>query len=337
MPSTMRAVAFTRSLPVTDPDCLLDVELPVPEPGPNDVLVRVEAVSVNPVDTKVRGGGDTGGEPRVLGFDAAGVVVAVGAEVTLYSVGEDVMYAGAIDRPGTNAQFHTVDQRLVGPKPASLTYAEAAALPLTAITAWEVLFERLKVGPGSDGTLLVVSAAGGVGSMVCQLARVMTELTVIGTASRDETRAWATSMGAHHVVDHHGDLAAKVRAVAPDGVDFIFTPQSQHNVAAYADIIAPFGHIAAIDDPVQLDLLPLKSKSVTWHWELMFTRSLFGTPDMIEQHRLLAAVASMVDSGALRTTLTTELGPIDAQSVREAHRLVEAGGSIGKTVITGWQ
>ncbi len=329
----MPAVGFERSLPISDPDALLDLRVPVPEPGPHDLLVRVEAVSVNPVDTKLRSGGAGGDGPRVLGFDAAGTVVGRGSEVTLYDVGEDVMYAGAIDRPGTNARLHLVDQRLVGPKPASLSFAEAAALPLTAITAWEVLFDRLKA---STGTLLVVAAAGGVGSMVCQLARAMTDLTVVGTASREESRDWARTMGAHHVVDHHGDLAANVRAVAPGGVDLIFTPQSQHNVAAYAEIITPFGHIAAIDDPEQLDLLPLKSKSVTWHWEFMFTRSLHRTPDMIEQHRLLAAVASMVDSGALRSTLSVQLGPIDAATLREAHRLVETGGSIGKVVVAGW-
>lgn len=332
---TMRAVAFTKSLPIDDEKSLVDIELPVPTPGPHDVLVRVEAVSVNPVDTKVRRRGDPDG-PKVLGFDAAGTVVGKGAEVSLYDVGEDVMYAGTINRPGTNAQYHVVDQRLVGSKPARLTFAEAAALPLTTITAWEILFDRLNLGPDADGTLLAVAAAGGVGSMVCQLARTMTGLTIIGTASRDESRAWASRMGAHLVVDHHGDLAANVRAVAPDGVDHIVTPQSQHNVPAYVDVIKPFGHIAAIDDPQAIDLLPLKTKSIAWHWESMFTRSVFETPDMVEQHRLLAAVSSMVDAGALQTTLSTELRSIDAASLREAHRMIEAGTAIGKVVVAGW-
>jgi NADPH:quinone reductase len=335
MTDTMRAVAFTKSLPISDENSLTDIELPIPEPGPHDLLVRIEAVSVNPVDTKIRRRGDRD-RPTVLGFDAAGTVVGRGAEVSLYDVGEDVMYAGANNRPGTDAQFHLVDQRLVGSKPASLTYAEAAALPLTTITAWEVLFDRLKVGADDKGTLLAVAAGGGVGSMICQLARTMTELTIVGTASRDESRAWASRMGAHHVVDHYGDLAAAVRAVAPDGVDYIFTPQSKDNIGAFADLIAPFGSIAAIDDPGAIELMPLKAKSAAWLWESMFTRSLFETQDMVEQHRLLAAVASMVDSGALQTTLTTELGPIDAATLREAHRQIESGTTIGKVVVAGW-
>ncbi|MGX7679004.1 zinc-binding alcohol dehydrogenase family protein [Jatrophihabitans sp. DSM 45814] len=337
MSDLMRAVAFTKSLPIEDSDSLVDIETEVPIPGPQDLLVRVEAVSVNPVDTKVRQGGDPQGGPRILGFDAAGTVIGKGDEVTLYDIGEDVMYAGTINRPGTNAQFHLVDQRLVGPKPSTLSFAEAAALPLTTITVWELLFDRLKVGPGSAGSLLVVSAAGGVGSMVCQLARTMTDLTIVGTASRAETIAWATQMGAHHVVNHHGDLAANVSAVAAEGVDYIFTPQSEHNLAAYAEIIRPFGHIAAIDEPAGLDLRPLKSKSVAWHWQFMFTRPLFQTPDMIEQHRLLAATASMIDSGALRTTMTEEFGPINAMTVRDAHRRVESGAAIGKVVVAGWE
>ncbi len=335
MTDTMRAVAFTQSLPIDDEKSLQDVDLPIPAPGPHDLLVRVEAVSVNPVDTKIRRRGDRD-EPTVLGFDAAGTVVGRGAEVSLYDIGEDVMYAGTNNRPGTNAQFHLVDQRLVGSKPASLTFAEAAALPLTTITAWEVLFDRLRVGSDDTGTLLVVAAAGGVGSMVCQLARTMTGLTIVGTASREETRAWAARMGAHHVVDHHGDLTAHVGAVAPDGVDYIFTPQSRDNIDAYARVIKPFGQIAAIDDPGAVDMMPLKAKSAAWIWESMFTRSVFETPDMVEQHRLLAAVASMVDSGTLKTTLATEIGPIDAATLREAHRQIESGSTIGKIVVAGW-
>jgi NADPH2:quinone reductase len=332
----MRAVGFDQSLAIEDERSLIDLELPVPVPGPNDLLVRVEAVSVNPVDTKVRLSGDPSSGPRVLGFDAAGTVVAVGAEVALYGVGEDVMYAGSIDRPGTDAQYHLVDQRLVGPKPASLSFAQAAALPLTTITAWEVLFDRLGLGERSTGTLLVVSAAGGVGSMVCQLARARTGLTVIGTASRDETREWARRMGAHQVVDHHGDLVAQVRDVAPDGVDYIFSPQSARNIDAYAQLINPFGHIVAIDEPDGLDLLPLKAKSVAWHWEFMFTRALHRTPDMIEQRRLLAATAFLIDSGQIQSTLTSELGPINAASLRDAHRRVESGSTVGKVVVAGW-
>ena len=228
MTETMRAVAYRKSLPISDPASLEDVELPVPTPGPRDLLVRVEAVSVNPVDTKVRKGNDPGGQPKVLGYDAAGVVTAVGGDVTLFDVGDEVYYAGSITRPGTNAQFHVVDERIVGHKPRTLGFAEAAALPLTTITAWETLFDRFRLGADATGTLLVLAAAGGVGSMALQLARALTGLTLVGTASRPESRQWALDLGAHHVVDHH-DLVADVRAVAPDGVNYVLLPQHRRH------------------------------------------------------------------------------------------------------------
>ncbi|MCW2525068.1 MAG: NADPH:quinone reductase [Frankiales bacterium] len=332
MTELMRAVAFAQS---QSGESALDVELPVPTPGPHDLLVRVQAVSVNPVDTKARRPA-AAGEFKVVGYDAAGTVVATGSEVTLYEVGEDVMYAGAINRPGTNSQFHLVDQRIVGPKPASLSFAEAAALPLTAITAWEVLFDRLRLGPASTGTLLVVAAAGGVGSMICQLARTMTDLEVIGTASRPASAEWARTMGAQHVVDHHGDLVAEVHALAPSGVEYLFSPRTPGNLDRYAELIKPFGHLAVIDESDGAGLMSLKSKSVAWHWHSMFTRSVYGTPDMIEQHRLLAAVSSMVDSGGLRTTLASELSPINAANIQQAHQQVSAGSMIGKVVVSDW-
>ena len=226
MTENMRAVGYRASLPISEPDSLLDVELPIPTPGPRDLLVRVEAVSVNPVDTKVRRGVDPAGELKVLGYDAAGVVVGVGPEVTRFRVGDEVYYAGSIGRPGTNPQFHLVDERITGHKPATLDFAEAAALPLTTITAWEALFDRFRLAKDSTGTLLVMGAAGGVGSVLVQLARALTGVTVIGTASRAESQQWVTELGAHHAVDHHGDLVAAVREVAPDGVDYIFTPRT---------------------------------------------------------------------------------------------------------------
>lgn len=334
MTETMRAVGYRKSLPISDPDSLVDAELPVPEPGPHDLLVRVEAVSVNPADTKVRAGVDPAGELKVLGYDAAGVVVGVGSEVTRFRVGDEVYYAGSIGRPGTNSQFHLVDERITGHKPATLDFAEAAALPLTTITAWEALFDRFRLGKDSTGTLLVMGAAGGVGSVLVQLARALTGVTVIGTASRPESQAWVTELGAHHAVDHHGDLVAAVREVAPAGVDYVFTPFSAGNVDRYVELLRPGGEITAIDEPEGLDLLPLKAKSLTWHWELMFTRPLFA-PEDPAQHELLEAAARLVDDGVLRTTVAHRLEPINAATLRQAHELVESGSMTGKVVVTG--
>ncbi|MGW1716821.1 zinc-binding alcohol dehydrogenase family protein [Streptomyces sp. NPDC002156] len=338
--TTMPAVAYRKSLPIDDDESLVDVELPVPQPGPHDLLVQVEAVAVNPVDYKVRQSNDPGGEPKVLGWDAAGTVVAVGELVELFEVGDEVFYAGAIDRPGTNARFHTVDERIVGRKPATLSFTEAAALPLTSLTAWEGLFERLGLrerAPEQTGTLLVTAAAGGVGAMVAQLARALTGLTVIGTASRPETVEFARRMGVTHVVDHHRPLPAQVTEVVPGGVDHIFsTAGTDRNLAAYADILKPFGRLVAIDDfgPVEIGLL--KPKSISFHWELMFTRSLYRTPDQAAQHHILGEIARLVDAGALRTTATRDLGAINAAHLREAHRILESGSAIGKMTLTGF-
>jgi len=331
----MRAVAYRKSLPVTDPAVFADVELPVPAPGPRDLLVRVEAVSVNPVDMKVRLGVDPGGEPKVLGFDAAGVVTAVGEEVTGFQTGDEVYYAGSLDRPGSNARYQLVDERIAGHKPRTLSFAEAAALPLTTITAYEALFDRFRFTAESTGTLLVLAGAGGVGSILIQLARALTNLTVVATASRPESREWALKLGAHHVVDHH-DLVENVREVAPDGVDYVFSPNTDGRIGEFAEILRPGGAITAIDEPEGLELVPLKSKSISFHWEFMFTRPLHRTADMAAQHDLLERVAALVDEGKVRTTLTKELGPINAASVREAHELIETGHTVGKIVIAGF-
>jgi zinc-binding alcohol dehydrogenase family protein len=338
--TTMPAVAYRKSLPIDDDESLVDIELPLPQPGPHDLLVQVEAIAVNPVDYKVRQSNDPGGEPKVLGWDAAGTVVAVGELVELFAVGDEVFYAGAIDRPGTNARFHTVDERLVGRKPTTLSFTEAAALPLTSLTAWEGLFERLGLREGASeqtGTLLVTAAAGGVGAMVAQLARALTGLTVIGTASRPETVEFARRMGVTHVVDHHRPLPAQVAEVAPGGVDHIFgTASTDRNLAAYADMLKPFGGLVAIDDfgPVEIGLL--KSKSISFHWEFMFTRSLYPTPDQAAQHHILNRIARLVDEGILRTTATRDLGVINAADLREAHRILESGSAVGKVTLTGF-
>ncbi|RSM56650.1 zinc-binding alcohol dehydrogenase family protein [Actinoplanes sp. ATCC 53533] len=327
----MRAVGYRRNLPISDPASLVDLELPVPVPGEHDLLVRVEAVSVNPVDVKVRANSDPGGKPKILGYDAAGVVVAVGDAVTLFRPGDEVWYAGSIARSGTNAQFHLVDERITGPKPASLDFAAAAALPLTTLTAWEALFDRLRLTDTSTGTLLVLGAAGGVGSILVQLARSRTDLEIIGTASRPESQRYVLDRGAHRVVNHHEDLAAAL----PDGVDYVFSPHSAGMVDTFARIVRPFGAIVAIDEPAGLDLRPLKSKSIAWHWELMFTRALFD-PASTAQHDILRQAAELVDKGVLHTTLTERIDGVNAANLRRAHGIVERGSAIGKTVVAGF-
>jgi NADPH2:quinone reductase len=327
----MRAVGHRANLPVSDPDALLDLELPDPVPGPHDLLVRVHAVSVNPADVQMRARSYPRHKPRVLGFDAAGVVEGIGAQVTRFQPGDEVFYAGSMRRPGSDAELHLVDEHIVGHKPRSLTMAEAAAMPLTTITAWEALFDHLRLGEASQGTLLVVGAPGGVGSMITQLARKRTGLTVIGTASRPESAAWVRDMGAQTIVNHRLGLADQVLAAMPDGVDYVFSPYSAHNVEEYAKLMAPRGHIVSIDDV--RDIMPLKMKSITWHWELMFTRPIYEPADDY-QHRLLEQASALINAGALRTTMTRQLGPLNAATLREAHRLVESGTTIGKVVVT---
>ena len=331
MAELMRAVGYRKNLPISDPSALLDLELPAPEPGEHDLVVRVRAVSVNPVDVKVRAGSDPHGEPKILGYDAAGIVERVGAAVTLFKPGDEVWYAGSIARPGTNSELHLVDERIVGPKPATLDFAQAAALPLTTLTAWEALFDRLRLTAQSTGTLLVMGAAGGVGSILVQLARQLTDLEVIGTASRPESQRWVLERGAHRVVDHHGDLAGAL----PDGVDYLFSPHSAGMIATFATVVRPFGAVVAIDEPPHLDLRPLKSKSIAWHWELMFTRALYD-PTSTAQHEILSRAAELVDKGVLHTTLTRRIDGITAAGLREAHAAVEAGSAIGKIVLAGF-
>lgn len=334
LPTTMRAVAATGGLPLDDERALADVELPLPELRPRDVLVEVAAVSVNPVDIKTRMRRAPDAPPVVLGFDAAGTVVATGSDVTLFAPGDEVYHAGVINRQGTNAEYHAVDERLVGRKPANLSMAEAAAMPLTTITAWESLFDRFRLRDVSTGTLLALAGAGGVGSILTQLARQLTDVTVITTASRPETQEWSRRMGAHHVLDHHGDLAASVLAIAPGGVDRVFTPSTGGRVPLFAEVVRPFGEIVAIDEDPDMDLRALKSKSIAWLWESMFTRGVHETPDMIGQHELLDAAAGHFESGRLVTTLTREIPGLDAAGLREALGIVATGRSIGKVVVT---
>ncbi|RAR63479.1 MULTISPECIES: zinc-binding alcohol dehydrogenase family protein [Halomonadaceae] len=334
----MKAVGYKQSLPVTASEALEDIELPTPEAQGRDLLVRVEAVSVNPVDTKIRQNvSPEGGEYKVLGWDAAGVVEAVGEDVTLFQPGDKVWYAGAVDRSGTNAQFHQVDERIVSKMPTSLGFAEAAALPLTTITAWEMLFDRLQVAKENAGSLLIIGASGGVGSIMIQLAKQLTDLTVIATASRPETRAWAQELGADHVIDHRQSLVDELKAADLPSVNYVASlTHTDEHLAAIAELIAPQGRLAVIDDPASFDIMPFKRKSVSVHWEFMFTRSLFQTEDMIEQHRLLERVAEMVDRGELTTTLAEEFGTINAENLLRAHALLESGKGRGKIVLRGF-
>lgn len=340
MTTMMRAVACREPLPVTDDECLLDVELPVPEPGPRDLLVRVQAIAVNPVDYKIRQNERPGGDERVLGWDVAGTVVATGSQVEWFTPGDEVFYAGALDRPGANSEYHTVDERLVALKPTTLTFAEAAALPLTSLTAWEGLFERLGLHHDlldETGSLLVTAAAGGVGAMVGQLANALTGLTVIGTASRPETVDFARRMGAHHIVNHHRPLQPQLAEVAPNGIGHVFsTAGTERNLATYAEVLDPLGKIVAIDDFEALPIGLLKPKSISFHWEFMFTRSLFRSADMDRQRKILTQVARLVDAGILVSTATRDLGPVNASNLREAHKIMESGTAIGKITLTGF-
>ena len=338
----MKAIGLTRYLPIADPQSLFDVELPRPEAAGHDLLVKIEAVAVNPVDTKVRAPKDkVEPSPRVLGWDAAGTVVAVGPDVTLFKVGDPVFYAGSITRPGTNSEYHLVDERIAGHKPASLDFAHAAALPLTAITAWEALFDRLGVsekGEHEGKSVLIIGGAGGVGSIGIQLAKVLAKLTVIATASRPESEAWVRKLGADHTIDHRGDIPAQLRTLGFESVDYIlcFNDTDRH-FKAMAEAIAPQGKICSIvENSGPLAVGDLKSKSATFVWEFMFTRAMYGTPDMVAQHKLLNEVARLIDAGRLQTTLGENLGAINAENLRRAHAMLEGGQTIGKLVLQGF-
>jgi zinc-binding alcohol dehydrogenase family protein len=337
----MKAVGYKKSLPIEDKDALLDVEVAKPEPKARDLRVAVKAVSVNPVDTKVRKrAAPAEGEAKILGYDAVGVVDAVGPEVTLFKAGDEVFYAGSILRQGTNAEYHLVDERIVGRKPKSLSVAEAAALPLTSITAWELLFDRLGAVPGKSldpRTLLITGGAGGVGSILIQLARRLTGLTVLATATRPESRDWCLKLGAHAVVDHGKPMKAQVEALKlpPVGLVASLTHTDQH----YKDIIdfmAPQGKFGLIDDPTEFSASAFKGKAISIHWESMFTRSSFTTPDMIAQHNLLNDVADLIDKGVIETTLGDNYGTINAANLKRAHALIESNKSRGKIVLEGW-
>jgi NADPH2:quinone reductase len=337
----MRAVAYTHSLPIAEMDSLQDVVLPdPPPPRGRDLLVEVRAVAVNPVDVKVRLRTDPAGEPKVLGYDCAGVIRAMGPDARLFHRGDEVFYAGSIARSGTNAELHLVDERIVGPKPRKLSFAEAAAVPLTAITAWEALFDRLRIprgGPARQDGVLIVGGAGGVGSIAIQLARQLTGLVVLATAGSRESQEWARRMGAHRVLDHGAHLGAQLKAAGVTLPHVFITTHTDQHWATVCEALAPQGGICVIDDPATPpDVRLLKTRAGSVHWEMMFARPVFGTPDMEEQHRILSEVSRMLDAGTLRSTLAEHLGRIDAANMRRAHAMLEGGHTRGKLVLEGF-
>ena len=336
----MKAVGYKVPGPIAEDASLVDIDLPRPVAEGGDILVEVKAVSVNPVDYKIRSSTPPAdGDWKVLGWDAAGIVQEVGPDVTQFAVGDEVYYAGSLIRPGTNAEFHLVDARIVGRKPASLDWAEAAALPLTTLTAWEAMFDRLDVTKPVPGAaaILIIGGAGGVGSIAIQIARQRTDLIVISTASRPETQEWVKGLGAHHVIDHSRPLAPQIAELNIGAPAFVFsTTHTEQHASDIAELIAPQGRFGFIDDPKALDVMLFKRKAVSIHHELMFTRSLYGTPDMDEQGKILNSLAVLVDDGKIRTTLTEKLSPINAANLKTVHALIESGEARGKIVLDGF-
>ncbi|MBN1090657.1 zinc-binding alcohol dehydrogenase family protein [Pantoea sp. 1B4] len=333
----MKAIVYKdNQLPISNTDSLYETILPKPEPGRSDLLVRIQAIAVNPVDTKVRRNVSVT-EPRILGWDAAGIVEAVGEDVTMFKPGDEVYYAGSILRAGSYAEYGLVDEKIAGPKAASLSMAAAAALPLTSLTAWELLFDRLEVKTGINDVLLIIGAGGGVGSILTQLATSLTQLTVVGTSSRSETAEWIKSLGAHHIIDHTKPFGPQLKALGI--LDVRYVASLTHTDTHYEqiiDVMAPQGRLAVIDDPDMLDAMPLKNKSISLHWELMFTRSMFNTADMQRQNEILSDVSNLLDKGIISSTLGENYGTINAENLRRAHAVIEAGTAKGKIVLEGF-
>ncbi|MDV4265669.1 zinc-binding alcohol dehydrogenase family protein [Acinetobacter seifertii] len=335
----MKAVAYQKAGPITSPEVLVDIELDTPVAEGHDLLVRVQAISVNPVDTKIRKNVSAESGWKVLGWDAVGVVESIGDKITQFKVGDIVWYAGALNRQGSNSELQLVDERIVGHKPKNLEVTEAAALPLTAITAWEMLFDRLQVPKTApeNTTILVIGGAGGVGSITIQLLKQLTNLTIIATASRPETKEWVKQLGADYVLDHRESLAPQIKQLGLNAPSYVFsTTQTDQHLADIVELIAPQGHFGLIDDPEQLDIKPFKSKSVSVHWEFMFTRSMFQTADMQKQSELLNEVSKLVEEGKIKTTVTEVLSPINAENLKQIHQQIESGKTKGKIVLHGF-
>lgn len=331
----MKAVGYQKAGPA---NVLTDIELPVPTPGDYDLLVEVKAVAVNPVDCKVRVKANAeGGDYRILGWDAAGIVKAIGAKVSLFKPGDEVWYAGDLMRPGCNSEFHLIDENLIGKKPKSLSFTQAAAMPLTSLTAWELLFDRLAIDQDEKASILITGAAGGVGSILVQLARQLTSLTIIGTASRQESIDWILKQGGHFVIDHTHPMLEQLVHFDINQVDYVASlTHSDAHAEELIRCLKPQAKFALIDDPANLDIKLFKLKSLSIHWEMMFTRSMYKTTDRIRQHAILDRVSELVDKGNLHTTLNEEFGPVNAANLKRAHELIESGRSRGKIVLTGF-
>ena len=337
----MKAIGYKQAGPISSPEALIEFEADAPVLEPHDLLVEIRGISVNPVDVKVRTRPQLGpekGQTKVIGYDAAGIVQKVGSDVSLFKVGDEVFYAGDLTRPGTNSELHAVDERIVGKMPKSLGFAEAAGLPLTSITAWEILFDSfaLEEGQGQGESLLIVGAAGGVGSILIQLAKKLTGLTVIATASRSETIEWVKKMGADHVVNHRQSLVDQLRQLEIEPRYVASLNGTEGHFPAIVELIKPRGHIALIDDPQSLDINSIKPTALSFSWEFMFTRSMFQTDDIEKQHELLNRVSELIDDGILISTVTTNLGNMGVETLKEAHRLQESGHVIGKNVLNGF-
>lgn len=336
----MKAVAYQKAGPITSSEALMDIELDTPVAEGHDLLVRVQAVSVNPVDTKIRKNvSPENNQWKTLGWDAVGIVEAIGDKVTQFKIGDVVWYAGALNRQGSNSELQLVDERIVGHKPKTLEATEAAALPLTAITAWEMLFDRLQVPKNTPEktSILVIGGAGGVGSITIQLLKQLTNLTIIATASRPETQEWVKQLGADYVLDHRQPLAAQIKQLDLTAPLYVFsTTQTDQHLSDIVELIAPQGRFGLIDDPEQLDIKPFKSKSVSVHWEFMFTRSMYQTEDMAKQSELLNEVSKLVDEGKIKTTVTEVLSPINAENLKQVHQQIESGTTKGKIVLQGF-
>lgn len=341
----MKAIGYTQSLPISEPQSLIDIELPQPKATGHDLLVRIKSIAVNPVDCKIRKNVTPDiGQYKVLGWDAVGEVVAIGESVTHFKPGDEVFYAGDLNRQGSNAEFQLVDERIAGNKPKSLSDSEAAALPLTAITAWELLFERLSIEQQhpnlkeqSNDVILIIGAAGGVGSILVQLASSLTGATVVATASRESSKAWVKKLGADYVVDHSKPLVEQITQLNIGQVTHVASlTHTDSYLDSYVELLAPMGKIALIDDPKSIDITKLKQKSLSLHWEFMYTRSLFNTEDMIVQHHILNNISNLIDQGFIQTTVGKNLGVINAENLRLAHQEIESGKSIGKIVLEGF-
>lgn len=334
----MKAIGYQHARPIAEAEALMDIEVPKPIASGRDLLVKVEAVSVNPVDTKIRGrkaAEPKSGEYKILGWDAVGTVVQIGDACSGFNTGDRVWYAGDLTRPGSNAEFQLVDERIVSKAPNSLSNAEAAALPLTALTAWELLFDRLNVDAGEAKTMLVIGAAGGVGSILVQLAKQLTKLQVIATASRPETTAWLQALGADKVIDHRNPLSEGIGE--ENCMDYVVSLNgTDQHLAEVVKVIKPQGKFGLIDDPLELNIHPFKQKSISLHWEFMYTRSMFETEDMIEQQKILASVANLIDNGQIKTTMSAQFGLINAKNLKRAHELIESHTAKGKIVLEGF-